>query len=463
MRFDTAEFWLFFAGVWLAYRWLPGKRFTLLLGSYGFYASGNPPFLLLLLLSTAIDYCAARRMHDAATQMRRRLWLVASVASNLGILGFFKYTNFVLDSVGMLGIVPPAAEEPWRLSTVIPLGISFYTFQTMSYSIDVYRRKLAPVATPVEFALYVAFLPQLVAGPIVRAKEFLPQLASLGRIDARQLIDGAELCLVGLFQKVVLADNIGRLVEPCYADPELYSGRALFVATFGFGIQLYCDFAAYSTIARGLGKMLGFELPENFGYPLLATNPLTRRAQWHMTMALWFRDYVYRPMGGDRGGAWRWVVNTLVLWMLFGLWHGPSWNFVAWGAISAAIVLAYRLLEPERWMPAGVAGHVLRWGGIVLVNAGTMLNSVVFRSSDMAEAALILGRMVSDAGGLEVSPLWAAGFAAYYAAHATSRRYYRADILACAHPVCACLFGVGLVAALVMLGRSGAPFYYFQF
>ena len=266
----------------------------------------------LLWLSTAVDFQVARRMEHAREESHRRGLLLLSVVTNLGVLGFFKYANFALDTLVRLGMSAELA-SPMYVEAAVPLGISFYTFQTLGYTIEVYRGKQQACQRPIDFALFVSFFPQLIAGPVLRAADFLPQIERRPRATRRQVIDGVELLMVGLFKKVVLADSLALMVDPAFTDPAKFSGAALMLASVGFIVQLYCDFSGYSTIARGLGKLLGYELPRNFDFPLLANDPIEYRRRWHMTVSRWFGDYVYRPLGGDRRGELRTMLNTVAV------------------------------------------------------------------------------------------------------------------------------------------------------
>lgn len=463
MRFDTLEFWLFFGVAWCVFHGTGRRKGVLLAASYLFYASAGIGYLGLLVLSTCIDFVAARAIARRALRGPKRSLLLLSVCANLGILGYFKYANFALDNLRWCGMWDATWMGSLYVSSVIPLGISFYTFQTMSYTLDVYRGRVDARTNFLDFALYVSFLPQLVAGPIVRAADFFPQIARIARIARRGFFDGAELCLVGLFQKVVIADNLGVVVDACYGSPDEYSGMSLLVASLAFSVQIYCDFSAYTTIARGLGKLFGIELPENFGYPLLAGTPLTRRAAWHITMALWFRDYVYRPLGGDRRGTWVFVRNTLILWLLFGLWHGPSWNFVCWGGLNGLIILAYHAVMPHRWVPADWRGTGLRALGVILVHASTVANTIVFRGASLEVSGTIFERIVGWSGGIDVSRGWLCGVAAFYVGHLLSRRYYRAGWMADAPTSVVCCWIGAVLSTIALFARDSEPFYYFKF
>ena len=460
MRFDSAEFLFFALAVLTLHRLLPARRAMLVLASYLFYASWNPPFLLLLLASTALDYTAGRRIEDAPDDRRRRAWLGLSLAGNLGVLVWFKYVNFALDNLALLG-APPGLLEPLRVHADVPLGISFYTFQTMSYTLDVYRGKAAACRRPGDFALFVAFFPQLLAGPIVRAGELLPQIRRDPVADREQALTGVELCLVGLFKKVALADNAAVLVDRCFADPGAFSGGALVLGSLFFLVQIYCDFSGYSTMARGLARLLGYHLPRNFFYPLLSASPIDYRRGWHITMGTWFRDYLYYPLGGGRGGLWRTSRNTLITWMAFGLWHGPSWTFVAWGGLNGLLLVAWRLARAWGWLPE--PSRASRAVGLALMLTFLTASVVFFRSQSLADAGLIFTRIASFSPGEAAHASWAVGLAVLYGAHWASRLWYREGLLArVGWPARLALIAAAL-GALALFAGSGEAFYYFQF
>ncbi len=327
MLFNSVEFALFFAIIVAAYWWsLPRFRNPILLGaSYFFYANWDWRFLGLLLISTVVDFTIGQRLRTAQDPARRKLLLTTSMAVNLGILGLFKYANFFIDSfaelVGGLGLNP---NEPF-LSVVLPVGISFYTFQTMSYTIDVYRRRLEPVDDIILFATFVAYFPQLVAGPIERARILLPQLQRQDRsINSETVASGLGLILVGLFKKVVLADGVAAAADRAFDDPHSLSFVSVAVGVLAFAIQIYGDFSGYTDIARGVSRLMGIELTLNFAQPYLSRNITEFWRRWHISLSNWLRDYLYIPLGGNRRGTARIYVNLMATMLLGGLWHGAS-------------------------------------------------------------------------------------------------------------------------------------------
>ena len=333
MLFNSLEFWIFLPLVLLFSRLLPRRprNLFLLVASYLFYMWWDARFIVLIVASTLVDFLVGRSLHEA--RGRSRSWLlVASLAANLGLLGFFKYYNFLAGSVAsLLGV----STRTLHLNIVLPVGISFYTFQSMSYTIDIYRGKLEPVKRLTDFALYVAFFPQLVAGPIVRAREFFPQLFQWQPPSHERTEKGISLILIGLIKKMVLADHFARISDLYFGDVAAHPGAwAAWSATFAFAMQIFFDFSGYTDIARGCGRLLGYEFPVNFRRPYLAASITEFWRRWHISLSSWLRDYLYIPLGGNRRGNWRTYENLMVTMLLGGLWHGASWNFVLWGAIT---------------------------------------------------------------------------------------------------------------------------------
>jgi alginate O-acetyltransferase complex protein AlgI len=348
LLFNSLTFVVFFAVVLLLHR-LPlpwrAKKVNLLLASYLFYAAWNPPFVVLLWLSTVVDWMVAKAIHRADGQARRRLLLFVSMATNLGLLGFFKYGGFLLENwTGLMRAVGVEYAPP-EWSIVLPVGISFYTFQTMAYTLDVYLRRAEPGRSLLDFALFVTFFPQLVAGPIVRPTQLVPQLAEPRRATPPQLAWGLGLMTLGLFQKTVLAD--GFLAPP--ADAVFGAAAAVpagdaWLGTLAFSGQIFADFAGYSTTAIGAALCLGFSLPDNFRHPYAAIGFSDFWRRWHISLSTWLRDYLYVPLGGNRKGSVRTYVNLMLTMLLGGLWHGAAWTFVVWGGLHGLY------LGVERWL-----------------------------------------------------------------------------------------------------------------
>lgn len=349
MIFTSPEFVIFCLVVIPLYFVTPGRArwLLLLVASYFFYAYGNLIYLPLIMLSTAVDYTAARMIHGSDSARVRRVWLVASIAVNLGILFIFKYFDFFSASFSTALTAASIPVEPVRLDFLLPIGISFYTFQSMAYTIDVYRGIVQPEPHLGRFATYVAFFPQLVAGPIERAGHLLPQLNATHRFDEARTVVGLRLILWGFFKKVVIADRLAIYVNTVYNDVGSYSGAHLIIATVFFGFQIYCDFSAYSDIAIGTARILGIDLMDNFRQPFFARSVREFWARWHISLSTWFRDYVYIPLGGSRAGARRHLLNLMIVFLVSGLWHGASWTFVIWGALHGLAVVIEAALSRQ--------------------------------------------------------------------------------------------------------------------
>lgn len=344
MLFIELQFWAFFIVIGLLYVVLPHKAQNrmLLVASYVFYGAWDWRFLALIAFSTVVDYILALKMDQSTNALHRKRLLQISLAVNLGLLGVFKYLGFFVASFQDLLAGIGYAADPFVLGIVLPVGISFYTFQTLSYTIDIYRRDLKPTPGFLDFALFVAFFPQLVAGPIERARNLLPNITAPRVLSWDAFGRGAVLCLVGLIKKLVIADGIAPSVNAIYASPAP-SGLDIALATWLFAIQIYCDFSGYTDIARGVAKMLGFGLMRNFAQPYFAANPQEFWRRWHISLSTWLRDYLYISLGGNRGGAWFTYRNLMLTMMLGGLWHGAAWNFVLWGIYQGGLLSLHRM------------------------------------------------------------------------------------------------------------------------
>ena len=345
MLFNSYTFWIFFVIVASLFAFLRGRaRKVMLLGaSYVFYGFWDWRFLGLIFISTVTDYFAARWIESASSQRRKRLFLTASIIVNLGILGFFKYADFFVDSLAELLNAVGVPLGRGALGIVLPVGISFYTFQTMSYTIDVYRGQVPATRRFLDFMLYVSFFPQLVAGPIERASSFLPQIIVPRKRTAHDFREGAYLVLLGLFRKIVIADNLAAIANAIFAkDAATLTGLEVIAGVYAFAFQIYGDFAGYSAIARGVARWLGYDLMLNFRMPYLAASPSDFWRRWHISLSSWLRDYLYIPLGGNRGGTLFTYRNLALTMLLGGLWHGAAWTFVAWGAFHGLILIAYR-------------------------------------------------------------------------------------------------------------------------
>jgi len=392
MLFHTWTFALFFAIVYPGYLLLKGTRFKLpwlLLASYVFYGWWNPLYLLLILYSTTVDYLAVVGM---ARSRRRKRWVFLSVANNLGLLGFFKYAGFVTENLNALlaGLgVPYAVPAP---DLLLPVGISFYVFQSMSYTIDFYRGSVAREHSFIRYATFVSLFPQLVAGPIERARNLLPQLAENTRISKEDVADGLSLFVVGLFKKVALADYLAIYVDQVYAVPGRFQSPALILATFAFAWQIYFDFSGYTDMARGIGRMLGFRLMLNFNNPYLATGLGDFWRRWHISLSTWFRDYVYIPLGGNRRGQFNTYRNMCLTMVISGLWHGAMWTFVIWGALHALGRVVTRALENTSFYRNRVPRSAKQMFTFLFVTFAW----IFFRAESFDDAKLIVTRIFTS-------------------------------------------------------------------
>lgn len=405
MLFNSLDFAVFLPLVFILYWFvfknrLKAQNLLLLIASYIFYGWWDYRFLALIFLSSVIDYGVGILLNNEDKPSKRKLLLTVSITANLGLLAFFKYYNFFLDaftdSFRLLGY----SFEAGRLSIILPVGISFYTFQTMSYSIDVYHRKLKATSNFVDFMAYVSFFPQLVAGPIERAKNLLPQFYAPRKFDYTDAVDGMRQILWGLFKKVIIADHAAVLVEQMYSNSEALSGSSLLLATFFFAFQIYGDFSGYSDIAIGVAKLFGFQLMQNFAFPYFSRDIAEFWRRWHISLTTWFRDYVYIPLGGSRGSRWKVVRNTLIVFLVSGFWHGANWTFLAWGLLNAIFFLPLILTHHHRSNIEIVAkGRLLPSFrdilNILLTFVLVLLAWVFFRASSMHQALQILGEILS--------------------------------------------------------------------
>lgn len=333
----------------------------LLLASYVFYGLWNPPLILLLWISTVIDWTASKRIVNTKEKSRRKFWLLLSMLVNLGFLAFFKYGDFLLENfvalINSFGI--QYAVQP--MDIILPMGISFYTFQTMSYTIDIYKGQAKPAKTFLDFALYVTFFPQLVAGPIVRAKDLITQFYKEKRATSEQFIWGVFLLTIGIFQKVVLADTLlSGVADDVFGSPELLYGIDAWTGTLAFSGQIFFDFAGYSTCAIGISLMLGITLPDNFRYPYASLGFSDLWNRWHISLSSWLRDYLYIPLGGNRYGITRMYVALMLTMLLGGLWHGAAWTFMVWGGLHGTYLILEKL--QKKYLPF----KITKWNGIFL-------------------------------------------------------------------------------------------------
>jgi len=458
MLFHTWTFVLFFLIVYPVYLLLKSTRLRLpwlLAASYVFYGWWNPLYLVLILWSTTVDYLAVVGM---SRSRRRKLWLWLSIANNLGLLGFFKYGGFVTENFNSLLVwlrVPYEIPEPGFL---LPVGISFYVFQSMSYTIDYYHGNVDREPNFIRYATFVSLFPQLVAGPIERAKNLLPQLRQTPTITRHDVADGLSLFVVGLFKKVALADYLALYVDPIYAMPDRFEAPALLLATFAFGWQIYFDFSGYTDMARGVGRMMGLRLMLNFNNPYLATGLGDFWRRWHISLSTWFRDYVYVPLGGNRKGELVTYRNICLTMLISGLWHGAAWTFVAWGAMHAAGYSLTRSLEKSLFYRERIPTFAKQ----LFTFSFVMFAWIFFRAADFSDAWLIVSRIfaftVADAACpilllALVSCVWV-----YQYIYESKGRWILRPV-----PVRAGIVGAMILYLVVFAASGDQPFIYFQF
>jgi alginate O-acetyltransferase complex protein AlgI len=411
VTFNSLTFLAFFALVVLFHR-LPlswtVKKTNLLLASYVFYAAWNPPFVVLLWLSTALDWWAARRLHEAQSEGARRGFMLVSVVVNLGLLAYFKYGGFVLENFAAAMASAGIAWQAPAWDIVLPVGISFYTFQTVSYTLDVYLRRAKPADSLLDFSLFVTFFPQLVAGPIVRPTDLLPQFAQPRTATPPQVLWGLMLMVLGLFQKMVIADGLlAPTADAVFGAKDVVAPMDAWLGTLAFSGQIFCDFAGYTTTAIGCSLVLGFSLIDNFRSPYAAIGFSDFWRRWHISLSSWLRDYLYVPLGGNRRGTARTYANLMITMLLGGLWHGAAWTFVVWGGLHGLYLCAERLLNRR-------VGHWPVWdawlsriGLALLTYALVNLTWVFFRAQDFETAwRMISAMLLIDTGGTPMLDTW---------------------------------------------------------
>lgn len=408
MLFNSFAFFAFFAIVVLIHFTLPQKWrvWFLLLTSYFYCMQFRWEFGLLLALQTLIQYVCGWRIGLSKTSKEGKLWVGIAATLSLLILGYYKYFNFFNDSFrklfesqGLNYMVP-------HLNIILPIGISFYTFQTLGYSIDVYRKKCEPELHIGRFALFASFFPQLASGPIGRAPKLLPQFRRETRFDIERVMSGLQLVLWGLFKKVVIADRLSLYVNQMYGDPGSYSGVTLLLASYFFAIQIYCDFSGYTDIAIGVAKILDYDLMQNFNLPYFSHNISEFWKRWHISLTSWFRDYLYIPLGGNRVSSARWWFNIMAIFLVSGLWHGASWTFIIWGALHGTYYFIESLIgkaTPKRekdYKPF----LVIRMVQIVITFHAVALAWVFFRAATFDDALTIVHKIFCDFGHLYLGP-----------------------------------------------------------
>jgi alginate O-acetyltransferase complex protein AlgI len=470
VSFNSIEYLAFLILVVIVYWQLRhrAQNVLILVASYVFYGFWNYRFLALILTSTVVDYFVAIGIGRTKSQPLRRVLVTTSIVMNLGLLGVFKYYGFFVESAESLLRSAGMEVNPFLLEVALPVGISFYTFQTMAYTIEVYKGNVKPRTNFVSFAVYVSFFPQLVAGPIERPDHLLPQIENpRPRPDIASIQSGVTLILYGLFKKVILADTAALLVSRTFGDPGAYAGVALLGGAIAFSIQIYGDFSGYTSIARGSARLFGIDLMRNFAQPYLSRSLTEFWRRWHISLSFWLRDYLYIPLGGSHWGAFRTYRNIMLTMVLGGLWHGASWTFVIWGAIHGTVLVAERALRgrPVRAM----LGRPLAMSNIpyILFTFGVVTFAwVFFRADSVSTAFEILGRIGTAASGaipveMAILPVLAL---TTLTLDLVERRGITARTLVKA-PVAAqgLAYGMVIVALFVFSGTQQVPFIYFQF
>ena len=403
MFFNSLDFAIFLPIVFIVYWFITNRNlklqnFIIVLASYVFYGWWDWRFLSLIIFSTIIDYSVGLRFSNTTKPSERKFLLMISLAINLGLLGFFKYFNFFIESFNAAFASAGIHTNMSSLNIILPVGISFYTFQTMSYTIDIYRNKIEPTKNILAFMAFVSFFPQLVAGPIERASHLLPQFLKNRKFDYKKASSGIKLIAWGFFKKVVIADNAAQLVNEIFKNYPNESYISLIVGTILFAFQIYCDFSGYSDIAIGLGRILGFDLMYNFKFPYFSSNIREFWNRWHISLSSWFRDYIYIPLGGNKVSQYRVLFNTFCVFVLSGFWHGANWTFVFWGFLHALFFMPIILLR-DRFPKENFSMNIKRLS-FIFANFGLVcLAWVFFRAENIQDAFLYLRQIFTLTGG----------------------------------------------------------------
>jgi D-alanyl-lipoteichoic acid acyltransferase DltB (MBOAT superfamily) len=487
MLFHSIEFAIFTPVVFILYWFFTNKNLKrqnalLLIASYVFYGWWDWRFLSLIAVSSLVDYCVGIGLSRAERQNTRKALLLISICVNIGLLGFFKYFNFFAQSFADAFTLFGASIEPARLNFILPVGISFYTFQTLSYSIDLYKRKLQPTTDILAFFSFVSFFPQLVAGPIERATKLLPQFCKSRTFEYDKAVDGTRQILWGLFKKLVIADNCAVYADKIFANPSDYSGSTLLLGAIFFAFQIYGDFSGYSDIAIGTARLFGFKLMRNFAFPYFSRDVAEFWRRWHISLSTWFRDYVYIPLGGSRCTTLMKIRNTLVLFLVSGFWHGANWTFIAWGALNALYFLPLLLTNRNKKYTDTVAeGNLLPTVRELFQMALTFFITVIawvfFRSSSLGSAfgylqgifstsllsiSVLELKKLSDGADIIYTVLFVVILIVWEWLQRTKHHPLQFDASCMPTSVRWGLY-YGLILAIVLFGRSQQDFIYFQF
>lgn len=408
MLFNSLEFFVFLPIVFLLYwyatsKQLKAQNILIILASYVFYGLWDWRFLSLIFLSTTIDYLVGLKIFDSQSKKRKKMWLWCSVIFNVGLLGFFKYFNFFVDAwVDMFSLFGYEIKSTWTLRVLLPVGISFYTFQTMSYSFDIYYGRLKPTRDFIGFAAFVSFFPQLVAGPIERASNLLSQILNKRTFSYQQCVGGIKLILWGMFKKVVIADSLAPIVDDIFANYSNYPASSLILGVTLFSFQVYGDFSGYSDIAIGTAKLFGIELMSNFKFPHFSRNVAEYWQRWHVSLSTWFRHYVYIPLGGSRVSKLKSVRNICIIFLVSGFWHGANWTFIFWGAFHALAFIPVFLLGRNTIYKHSVVGQTsifpsfMEIGQVLLTFGIVTFSRIFFRSPSITDAFNFIKRIFNN-------------------------------------------------------------------
>jgi alginate O-acetyltransferase complex protein AlgI len=466
MLFNTAQFFAFFAIVLVLFYSLPrpARKYLLLIASYVFYASWNVVFLPLLATITLVDYGCALWMERFTTPRRRKIFLILSLAVNLGFLGFFKYFNFAATLIAQAVGASPAS---YTMAIILPIGISFHTFQSISYIVDVYRGEQKPIRNLVDYALFIAFFPQLVAGPIVRAQEFFADFYTWRKPDAEEVLRGALWMFIGLCKKMVFADQFAQIADTYFGNLGAHPGAtAAWCGVFSFAMQIFFDFSGYTDMAIGMALVLGFHFPVNFMRPYLAFSITDFWHRWHISLSRWLRDYLYIPLGGNRGGALKTYRNLMLTMLLGGLWHGASFNFIIWGGYHGALLGIERIAGRKKFLatPSALLYPLRALLTFVLVCVGW----VFFRAVNLHDSLFVIEQMFTGAWNSDgfLVPLWLLCFIGIALLIAIAEE--RWEWIERLPQGSAWAYGALLVALLLSVELIGVtekavPFIYFQF
>ncbi|HUY33505.1 MAG TPA: MBOAT family protein [Pirellulales bacterium] len=474
MLFCSEQFLLFFTLVFVAYwsmPWRQARVYLLLAASFYFYASWNQWLALIIGVSTTIDYFVARGIDSSDDPRRRKLLLSVTVIANLGLLCYFKYANFFLQSLETAMHAAGSTTSLPLLKVILPIGISFYTFEAINYAVDVYRRQARAERNLAHFMLFITFFPHLVAGPIVRARDFLPQIRRAKHWDWARMQLGAQFFLLGLFKKLAIADRMAMFADPVFANPEQYRTSAAWLAVLAYALQIYCDFSGYTDMALGSAHLLGYKLAKNFDMPYASSNISEFWRRWHISLSSWLRDYLFIPLGGSRGTEWQTTRNLMITMTLGGLWHGANWTFVVWGVLHGTLLIAHRAFREFCHIRPRLKAMLDTFPGgaarIAMTFLSVSLAWIFFRATTFTGAAEMFHRMFTGQPGmgppLHKQSLIVLALVVFAAHVAATSGLWRKVALRMPAPVLGVSYAMVLTLALLLAPDSGKAFIYFQF